>query len=87
MLSQNISVIEVGAYSQIFEKFIDFLGIKSLIITDIDAVDSEGKKCEVAKGVDYSNEAISFFFRKQKVDDVPTGRINKTSQIYLKFKM
>lgn len=69
LLSQNISVIEVGAYSQIFEKFIDFLGIKSLIITDLDAVDGEGKKCEVAAGVDYSNEAIRFFFRKQKFDE------------------
>ena len=69
LLSQNISVIEVGAYSQIFEKFIDFLGIKALIITDIDSVDSDGKKCEVAAGVDYSNDAIRFFFRKQKLDD------------------
>jgi len=36
--SQNISVVEVGAYSQIFEKFMDFIGIKSVIITDIDSV-------------------------------------------------
>lgn len=69
LLSQNISVIEVGAYSQIFEKFIDFLGIKSLIITDLDAVDGEGEKCEVAAGVGYSNKAIEFFFRKQKFDE------------------
>ncbi|MCC7303095.1 MAG: ATP-dependent endonuclease [Bacteroidia bacterium] len=62
LLSQNISIIEVGAYSQIFEKFIDFLGIKALIITDLDAVNGDGKKCEVATGVDYSNEAIRFFF-------------------------
>ena len=38
LLSQNISIIEVGAYSQIFEKFISFLGIKALIITDIDSI-------------------------------------------------
>ena len=69
LLSQNISVIEVGAYSQIFERFIDFLGIKALIITDIDSVDGGGNKCDVATGVDYSNEAIRFFFRKQKLDD------------------
>jgi len=69
LLSQNISVIEVGAYSQIFEKIIDFLGIKALIITDIDSVDGDGEKCEVATGVDYSNDAIRFFFRKQKLDD------------------
>jgi putative ATP-dependent endonuclease of OLD family len=37
LLSQNISIVEVGAYSHIFEKFIDFIGIKSLIITDIDS--------------------------------------------------
>ena len=30
LLSQNISIIEVGAYSQIFEKFIEFLGIKAM---------------------------------------------------------
>lgn len=62
LLSQNISIVEVGAYSQIFEKFIDFLGIKSLIITDIDSVDDNDKKCRVANGTNYSNEAIRFFF-------------------------
>jgi len=62
LLSQNISVVEVGAYCQVFERFIDFLGIKALLITDLDTVDSEGKKCEVSVGVSYSNDAISFFF-------------------------
>ena len=70
LLSQNISVIEVGAYSQIFERFIDFLGIKALIITDLDAVDCNGKSCEVAAGVDYSNEAIRFFFRGTSLDNL-----------------
>ncbi len=37
LLSQNISIIEVGAYSHIFSKLISFLGIKALVITDIDA--------------------------------------------------
>lgn len=37
LLSQNISIVEVGAHSQTFEKFINFIGIKSLIITDIDS--------------------------------------------------
>lgn len=62
LLSQNISIVEVGAYSQIFEKFIDFLGIKSLIITDLDAVDGTGAKCEVVNGVGISNSALDFFF-------------------------
>jgi predicted ATP-dependent endonuclease of OLD family len=70
LLSQNISVIEVGAYSQIFEKFIDFLDIKALIITDLDAVNGDGKKCDVATGVDYSNEAIKFFFNNTSLADL-----------------
>ena len=64
LLSQNISIIEVGAYSQIFEQFIDFLGIKSLIITDFDSVDKNNEACPVSDGVDYSNGAISFFLNK-----------------------
>nr|BFF38435.1 ATP-dependent endonuclease [Tenacibaculum mesophilum] len=71
LLSQNISTIEVGAYSQIFKKFIEFLGIKSLVLTDIDSVgnlgnkDKEGKPiieaCEVSKGTETSNSAIKHF--------------------------
>lgn len=71
LLSQNISIIEVGAYSQIFEKFIDFLSIKSLIITDIDSKGDIGNKdsngnpiieaCEVAKGTQTSNGALLHF--------------------------
>jgi predicted ATP-dependent endonuclease of OLD family len=45
LLSQNISIVEVvGAYSQIFEKFIQFLGIKGIIITDIDSKGDLGKR-------------------------------------------
>ncbi|ARN77038.1 hypothetical protein BST97_02930 [Nonlabens spongiae] len=71
LLSQNISTIEVGAYSQIFKKFIEFLGIKSLVLTDIDSVGDLGNKneegkpiieaCEVSKGTATSNSAIKHF--------------------------
>lgn len=61
LLSQNISIIEVGAYSQIFEKFISFLGIKALIITDIDSINGEKKACCVIEGIDTSNTAIKHF--------------------------
>lgn len=36
LLSQNVSIVEVGAHSHIFERFIDFVGVKSLILTDLD---------------------------------------------------
>jgi len=81
LLSQNISVIEVGAYSQIFEKFIDFLGIKSLILTDIDAIkvikqDEKGQDvwgaCPVNEGTKTSNSAINHFLKEVDWNDLKT---------------
>jgi predicted ATP-dependent endonuclease of OLD family len=73
LLSQNISIIEVGAYSQIFEKFINFLGIKALVLTDIDSIKITGKNddgsdkwgaCPVFEGTATSNSAIRYFLDK-----------------------
>ena len=68
LLSQNISIIEVGAYSHIFEKLFDFIGLKSLIITDIDSSKDNRTSCRVydtdAKFT--TNSALSFFHNKTK---------------------
>lgn len=81
LLSQNISIIEVGAYSQIFEKFIEFIGIKSLVITDIDAIkvvkqDERGQDvwgvCPVNDGTKTSNSAINYFLNTVAWDDLKT---------------
>lgn len=42
LLSQNISIIEVGAYSHVFATFLAFIGIKTMILTDLDCAK---KKC------------------------------------------
>jgi len=48
LLSQNISIIEVGNYSEIYAEFIRFIDTKTLIITDVDtekycdAIDKDG---------------------------------------------
>lgn len=80
LLSQNISIIEVGAYSQIFEKFIRFLGIKSLVITDIDSVGDVGNKsktgdpiietCPVDSGMETSNSTLNHYFSEVTWDDL-----------------
>ena len=38
LISQNISIVEVGNYANIFERFINFVGVKSLVVTDLDSV-------------------------------------------------
>ncbi len=84
LLSQNISIIEVGAFSQIFELFIDFIGIKSLIITDLDAVqmktvqNKNGKDrlvaeaCRVSIGTDFSNTSLKYFLKGKTLEDLKT---------------
>ena len=79
--SQNISIIEVGANSKVFKHFLEFLEIKTLIITDIDttklvikpATDTEKEKssfkaCEVSESQNTSNYSISDFLNKPALD-------------------
>lgn len=91
LLSQNISVVEVGAYSHIFDEFIDYLGIKALIITDIDSVEptlaKSGKtvytQCEVSKGKETSNASIKWFLKEDKLSKL---KLLKTENKILKKK-
>ncbi|WP_298975892.1 AAA family ATPase [uncultured Fusobacterium sp.] len=72
LLSQNISIIEVGAYSHVFIPLFKFLGIKVLIITDIDsATKNKGKykKSHPNKATHTSNVSIREFFKESGLDD------------------
>ena len=80
LLSQNISLVEVGAYSQIFEKFMDFIGIKTLIITDIDSAElvegEDGKTSKIACPVEKAeatvstNSSIGFFLETNALSNL-----------------
>ncbi|WP_269222375.1 ATP-dependent endonuclease [Flavobacterium sp. IMCC34518] len=79
--SQNISIIEVGANSKVFKHFLEFLEIKTLIITDIDTTKlvitpetttekekSSFKACEVSESQNTSNYSIAEFLCKPALD-------------------
>lgn len=69
--SQYLSIVEVGgAYAHIFFPLLDFLGLRSLIITDIDTVNSNdgGKKCQVSIGTHSSNYCIKTWFSENGDD-------------------
>ena len=79
LLSQNVSIIEVGNYSHIFAEFLDFLRIKTLIVTDIDSVEKvkkDGKKgakwqaCPVkdSEGKKTSNPSIKYYLEEEELD-------------------
>lgn len=59
LTSQYYTLVEVGgAYADRFFEFVDFLNIPTLILTDIDFVNNEGKRCEKGEAVRTSNGAI-----------------------------
>lgn len=70
--SQYISLLEVGgAYSHLFFPLLDFLGIPTLIITDIDAVgrndeDKRERATIVHEGTSTSNATIKHWFKGDK---------------------
>uniref|UniRef100_A6VF48 Uncharacterized protein n=2 Tax=Methanococcus maripaludis TaxID=39152 RepID=A6VF48_METM7 len=80
LLSQNISIVESGAYSHIFEKFIDFIGIKSLIITDLDSAKKEPVLNNKGEQETYDNGNPKYTTGKVKVFE---GNI--TTNASLKF--
>lgn len=73
LLSQNISVIEVGAYAKVFSSFLGFLGIKTLIITDLDCAKKENdryKKCPYLDGEITTNSTIQYFTRMDNLQEL-----------------
>lgn len=71
LASQYITIMEVGgAYAQIFIPLLEFLDLRSLIITDLDAVKRNAKNkleaCLVHNGETTSNSCIKHWFKTAK---------------------
>ena len=64
--SQYMTVMEVGgAYAHLFFDLLQFLELRSLIVTDLDAVEkSGGKACAVHQGTYSSNACLKSWFAK-----------------------
>jgi len=76
LLSQNISIIEVGNYSHVFDEFLKFLDIKTLIITDIDSVKNT-EACPVLEGTGTSNASIKYFIKCKTFEDLKNLTVDK----------
>jgi putative ATP-dependent endonuclease of OLD family len=70
LTSQNISFVEAGANARVFRHFIDFLGIKTLIFTDLDSCKIEQigqeksywKGCMVDDSTNTTNVTIKYYY-------------------------
>ena len=78
LASQYVSVLEVGgAYAHIFFKLLDFLELRTLVITDLDSIDVNDarKRCKVSRGTGTSNACITGWFSDAETtnDDARTA--------------
>jgi putative ATP-dependent endonuclease of OLD family len=100
LLSQYISVIEVGgAYALNFKEFLDFINVKTLLITDLDSVKPEkrGTKtvqiaCQVAEGMTTSNATLKKWIPKKiKPSELllctEAEKLNDTSKIRVAYQI
>ncbi len=85
--SQNISIIEAGANAKAFAPFLEFIGVRALIITDFDSTkkDDTGKQttypaCVAKDATHTSNQTLRYFFSAPKIkgdDDKPNKEFDK----------
>ena len=80
--SQYVSIIEVGgAYACIFKDLLEFINVKTLVITDIDSVKKVGtswKKCPTSEGEKTSNITLKEWLpKKEKVADLLKATANE----------
>jgi hypothetical protein len=82
LLSQNISVVEVGAYSHVFSAFLKFLSIKTLIFTDLDCAkknaNNQNVKCSFAKdkAETTTNASLKYFLKEDDVKRLVTMKMD-----------
>jgi predicted ATP-dependent endonuclease of OLD family len=80
LVSQYISILEVGgAYAHRFNELLDFLELRTLVVTDLDCVEKGGgKKCAFSQSSRTSNATIKDWFEDK--DITPQALIAKPSE-------
>jgi putative ATP-dependent endonuclease of OLD family len=75
LLGQYISIVDVGNFTHIFKEFIEMLGVKTLVITDLDA--NNGAKCDVKDGTKTTNSSLNVYFQGTDFKDLITLSADK----------
>ena len=74
LLSQNISIIEVGAYAKVFSTFLGFIGIKTAIFTDLDCAKKNDSnrysRCPFIDATVTTNATIKYFLGTDSITEI-----------------
>ena len=88
LATQYVSILEVGgAYTHKFKEILEFLNLKTLIITDIDSVkevDGKEKRCPVHEGETTSNHTLKDWLPKKSTIKELT-QVSDNDKIYSKI--
>ena len=69
LLSQYVSIVDVGNYTHIFKEFVEMLGVKTLVVTDVDSHNGK-ERCNVKDGNKTTNASLNVYFKDVKFDDL-----------------
>ncbi len=100
LLNQYISIIEVGgAYALNFKEFLEFINVKTLLITDLDSVKPvrKGSKttqdaCAVSEGITTSNATLKKWLPKkikliELISCTDTEKLNPTEKVRVAYQI
>ena len=77
--SQYVSIVEVGgAYAHLFFDLLNFLQLRTLVITDLDTVNQNGRSCNVSEGTDTRNPCIKEWFNDAHIP--PSSLLQKCDE-------
>jgi predicted ATP-dependent endonuclease of OLD family len=96
LLSRYISLIEVsGAHTHKYRELVDKLGVTTLVLTDLDSVDSKGESCYPEKGKDLktnNDTLMGWHPKKETLDElvalpkVEHAVSNQDAQLYVAYQ-
>jgi predicted ATP-dependent endonuclease of OLD family len=95
LTSKYLSIIEVGgAYAHRFKAFLKFINVKTLIITDIDSINSSesNKSCRVQDGDKTSNAVLKNWLpQKESIDDLvkltPDDKVDENGKVRVAYQV
>ena len=80
--SQYMTTLEVGgAYAHIFFDLLEFLELRTLIITDLDSVSASGTACPVHQGAATSNACLRAWFEGEDCSPAALLEKNNTAMV------
>ena len=83
---QFVTLLEVGGdYAHKIDPLIQFIGLPTLVIADLDSAKQNGEKCCVAEGVKSTNKVISYYLENLPLNELRKANTKKKTKGFLRI--